>query len=63
MCLDKRVRTSTTPEKTKESNKQDDQHQCDIRDLGKRTQGLECDYDETNDKLVQVLALLDLFPV
>ena len=41
---------------TKEANKADEQHQADIRDLGKRNTGLEGDFDETNDKLVKALA-------
>ena len=44
---------------TKDANKQDDQHQADIRDLGKRNTSLEGDFDETNDKLVKALAALE----
>ena len=35
----------------KESNAKNDQHECDIRDLGKKIQTYEVDFDETNDKL------------
>jgi len=41
-------------EGVKESNRFSDQCECDIRDLGKKIQTYECDYDETNDKLVKV---------
>ena len=44
---------------TNDANKQDEQYQADIRDLGKRNQGLESDFDDTNDKLVKVLAALE----
>merc|ERR1712158_357694 len=38
----------------KDANKQNDQHECDIRDLGKKIQTYEVDFDETNDKLTKV---------
>ena len=41
-------------EQVKESNRLFDQCECDIRDLGKKIQTYECDFDETNDKLVKV---------
>ena len=34
---------------TKEANSQSDRHEADIRDLGKKIQGYECEFDETND--------------
>merc|ERR1712024_373398 len=37
-----------------ESNAKNDQHECDIRDLGKKIQTHEVDFDETNDKLTKV---------
>ena len=40
----------------KESNAKNDQHECDIRDLGKKIQTYEVEFDETNDKLTKVLA-------
>merc|ERR1712141_852936 len=40
-------------------NRADEQHQADIRDLGKRNTGLEGDFDDTNDKLVKALAALE----
>merc|ERR1739842_56828 len=44
-----------TPEDSvKESNAKNDQHECDIRDLGKKIQTYEVDFDETNDKLTKV---------
>jgi tropomyosin-1 len=46
-------------EDTKEANKRNDQHECDIRDVGKKTQGYECAFDETNDKLLKVMATLE----
>merc|ERR1711950_70580 len=36
---------------TKESNRQAEQADCDIRDFGKKVQQLEIGFDETNDKL------------
>merc|ERR1711899_138299 len=44
---------------TKESNKCIDQHEADIRDLGKKIQGYEVDFDETNDKLNKALTTLE----
>merc|ERR1712029_444735 len=44
---------------TKESNAEIDKHECDIRDLGKKTQGYEVEFDETNDKLTKALAALE----
>lgn len=43
----------------KEANDRSDKADCDIRDLGKKTQTYECDYDETNDKLAKVNASLE----
>merc|ERR1712049_95999 len=40
----------------KEANARNDQFECDIRDIGKKIQGYECDFDETNDKLTKVSA-------
>merc|ERR1712142_1366444 len=40
-------------------NSKNDQHEADIRDLGKKIQGYECDFDETNDKLTKALAALE----
>jgi len=44
---------------TKEANAKNDQHEADIRDLGKKIQGAECDFDETNDKLTKALESLE----
>jgi tropomyosin-1 len=44
---------------TKESNAQSDGHEADIRDLGKKIQGYECDFDETFDKLNKALLALE----
>ena len=44
---------------TKESNAQSDTHEADIRDLGKKIQGYECEFDETFDKLNKVLIALE----
>ena len=44
---------------TKEANSQSDQHEADIRDLGKKIQGYECDFDETNDKLIKAMTALE----
>merc|ERR1712062_21741 len=44
---------------TKEANAKNDQHECDIRDLGKKTQGYEAEFDDTNDKLTKALAALE----
>jgi len=38
-------------EETKESNRRSDQADCDVRDYGKKTHGLEIEFDETCDKL------------
>merc|ERR1712126_762326 len=40
----------------KESNAKNDEHECAIRDLGKKIQTYEVEFDETNDKLTKVLA-------
>ena len=44
---------------TKEANAKCDQHDCDIRDLGKKIQGYEVEFDETNDKLTKSLETLE----
>ena len=44
---------------TKECNSKCDQHDCDIRDLSKKIQGYEVEFDETNDKLIKALAALE----
>jgi chromosome segregation ATPase len=44
---------------TKEANAKCDQHDCDIRDLSKKIQGYECDFDETMDKLTKALTALE----
>ena len=44
---------------TKEANSQSDRHEADIRDLGKKIQGYECEFDETNDKLTKALTALE----
>ena len=38
---------------TKEANSQSDRHEADICDLGKKIQGYECEFDETNDKFTK----------
>ena len=43
----------------KEANDRSDKADCDIRDLGKKCQSYEVEYDETNDKLLKVLASLE----
>merc|ERR1719297_463352 len=43
----------------KESNAKNDQHECDIRDLGKKIQTYEVEFDETNDKLTKTLGALE----
>merc|ERR1711915_197062 len=40
----------------KTSNTKNDEHECSIRDLGKKIQTYEVEFDETNDKLTKVLA-------
>ena len=40
----------------KEANTKNDEHECSIRDLGKKIQTYEVNFDETNDKLTKVLA-------
>ena len=40
---------------TKEANAMTDQHEIDIRDMGKKIQTYECEFDETFDKLSKVL--------
>merc|ERR1712020_309020 len=44
---------------TKEANTKNDQHDADIRDLGKKIQGYEVEFDETNDKLTKALTALE----
>ena len=44
---------------TKEANSQSDRHEADIRDLGKKIQGYECEFDETMDKLTKALTALE----
>ena len=44
---------------TKDANNLSDKSEADIRDLGKKIQGYECDFDETNDKLTKALAALE----
>merc|ERR1711973_120892 len=44
---------------TKEANGRNDQHEADIRDLGKKIQGAEVEFDETNDKLTKALETLE----
>merc|ERR1711887_299379 len=44
---------------TKEANGRNDQHEADIRDLGKKIQGLEVEFDETNDRLTKALESLE----
>ncbi len=39
---------------TKEANSLSDKYDCDIRDLGKKIQSYEVEFDETNDKLTKV---------
>ena len=46
-------------EETKASNVLNDQYECDIRDLGKKINNYECEYDETNDKLTKVLSIFE----
>merc|ERR1711997_945031 len=43
----------------KEANGRNDQHEADIRDLGKKIQTYEVEFDETNDKLTKVLATFE----
>merc|ERR1712048_970815 len=44
---------------TKESNRQAEQADCDIRDFGKKVQNLEIAFDETNDKLQKATESLE----
>jgi len=44
---------------TKEATARADQADCDIRDYGKKVQGLEIGFDETNDKLTKASESLD----
>jgi hypothetical protein len=39
---------------TRQSNERSDQCDCDIRDLAKKINSYEVDYDETNDKFIKV---------
>ena len=43
----------------KECSELDDKYQVDIRDLGKKIQTYECDFDEANDKLTKVQATFE----
>merc|ERR1719493_407569 len=45
---------------TKEANALSDKHDADIRDLGKKIQSYEVEFDETNDKLTKALTNLAL---
>merc|ERR1712153_117646 len=40
-------------------NEQSNTHEADIRDLGKKIQGYECEFDETFDKLNKALVALE----
>ena len=44
---------------TTDANSQSDQHEADIRDLGKKIQGYESDFDETNDKFIKAMTALE----
>ena len=44
---------------TREATARADQADCDIRDLGKKIQNLEMNYDETNDKLTKASESLE----
>eukprot|EP00092_Neocalanus_flemingeri_P007607 GFUD01008209.1.p1 GENE.GFUD01008209.1~~GFUD01008209.1.p1 ORF type:complete len:286 (-),score=102.52 GFUD01008209.1:330-1187(-) len=44
---------------TKEATARADQADCDIRDYGKKVQGLEIGFDETNDKLTKATESLE----
>ena len=44
---------------TKEANSQSDRHEADICDLGKKIQGYESDFDETNDKFIKAMTALE----
>merc|ERR1712241_1049935 len=44
---------------TKEANALSDKHDADIRDLGKKIQGYEVEFDETNDKLTKAMTNLE----
>jgi len=44
---------------TREASARADQADCDIRDLGKKIQNLEMNYDETNDKLTKATESLE----
>jgi len=46
-------------EATREATARADQADCDIRDLGKKIQNLEMNYDETNDKLTKASESLE----
>jgi len=46
-------------EAAREATARADQADCDIRDLGKKIQGLEMNYDETNDKLTKASESLE----
>jgi len=43
----------------KDANTRSDQHDCDIRDLGKKITNYEADFDETNDKLTKCMVSLE----
>merc|ERR1712061_898868 len=44
---------------TKEANALSDKHDADIRDLGKKIQSYEVEFDETNDKLTKAMTNLE----
>ena len=44
---------------TKDCNSKCDQHDADIRDLSKKIQGYEVEFDESNDKLTKALTALE----
>ena len=46
-------------DETKEANALSDKYECDIRDVGKKTQSYEVEFDETMDKLTKALANLE----
>merc|ERR1711878_31493 len=43
----------------KEANALSDKHDADIRDLGKKIQSYEVEFDETNDKLTKAMTNLE----
>ena len=46
-------------EETKEANQKFEKNEIDIRDLGKKINGYEVEFDETNDKLIKALSALE----